>query len=569
MFNRQKLLMASVLSLVLSACGQSAQTPTTGVTAQRALPTPCMEALYPTDDCPTPTDPGPTEPTNSATLSAGAIVLDSAVVSYDYSTGTLVLNQTPVTATYAVGNAVIGGIVQPGAEAGVPPRRITGISVDAMGRYVMTTSEAGLTDIMSDATLNYSRTLSQSDIAYIEGSEDQPMSFTSQQKIIRALGNPTCDTPGLSIFSLGYEKTFENNSTIAGCFDTSVDLNLQMRISHWSVQYFEASVKLTEQAKLLLKADIASGEIKVKKSLPIATVWFSPIDIQIGPVPFVITPYIKLTAGVEGSIAGTLSYTATQVATYRGGIKYENGSFAAINDRGADVKADPLSLPSVKATVKASVDAKPGIAFFTTIIAAHADGGVYAIIRAYAKLDVDPMRRPLWQVTAGPQFCAGFDVHVEVLLGLYDQSWTQEKCGAEIRLLEKHSADLGPTIPGTMNNWNKVELKFALSQGEIEVYRRDSGVNTFITRMDSAKTFDLTPYIINPSFGDEFVVVGISKRTSGIFGSYSHQMGMRILADGMEIWHPNDASCSYCGSREEYDFEVIPSNAILNVIQAP
>ncbi|WP_161884166.1 hypothetical protein [Deinococcus alpinitundrae] len=577
MLKLYRLLPVSLLTLVLAACGQQTPAPA-AVAAQRLLPCEQTLSLRPASDpCnqdpEPPNPPNPNRPESSATLAAGAVVLDDAVVSYDYDSGTLILNQTAVTASYVVGNTVIGGIVLPGAEAGVPPRHITSIGVDASGRYVMTTSEAALTDVVSDASLDYTRQLTAADINHVEYLDDSPASL-SRQGLLKKLDVSTCTAPGLSILNLGYEKTFENNSKLSGCIDTAIGVNLHLRIRNWKVESFEASTKLSEQIKVKLEADATSGELKLAKKWDLAKYYMNPFYVPLGPIPLIVTPYITVSAGIDGSISGKVSYTAQQDASYRGGIAYENGSTKIINTPfGNTTLPNPLTSVSkdIKFTAKAYLQAKPGIGFFTTVGFGHADGGVYGIIRGYAKVDVDPLRRPLWQITAGPQFCGGFDVHMEILFGLFDNNWKKEQCGGEIRLYEAHSPDAGPTVPGSLNTWQKVELKFTLGQGQIEVYAFLDPNNpyngTLVKRMDSAGTVDISPYI-SPT-GTTFSVVGVSRRTSGIFGSYSHNLGMKVFADGVEIWHPNDADCSYCSSREEYNFLVENNTGVLSPNKSP
>lgn len=556
----------SLIGLTLAACGQTTPTPAassaTPITAQLAYPEPCPLSInsnrVPVDGCGDP--PPPPDPTDDTILAPGAQILDNAVIAYSEGDGTLVVNSTPVTNAYSVGNVVIGGI-SPVTPGGVPPRRIIAIS-DAGGTRTLLTEEAGLTDVVEQGSVDFARTLTVADIALVEDPA-YPASRVSGQQLMQTL-SVSCSTGGTSLYSKSFSKSLDGSSTLNGCFGLNLDTILKLKISHFKLDTFEASVKLTEEAKLEL--EMMAGSASMNHEWNLGAIWFNPIDIQLGPVPLLITPYIKFTAGVDGTVTGAFSYTASQTASYKAGLQYANGKVSTINQRAVTLNAPAPTLSnttSLKATAKAYVEARPGISFFTTIIAAHADGGVYAGVRAYAKADVDTQRHPLWQLTAGPQFCYGYQAHLEVLLGLIDKTWSGDKCGSEIRMFELHSSDVGPVLPSNSNAWNNVSLNFNITEGEIEIYKTDpSGATSFVTHLTSSGPFDLTPYI-DPVDDTDFTIVGISKRSSGIFGSYRHHFSMTVTADGDPIWPVGEVGCTGCGSREEIKFTINKNLALL------
>ena len=569
MLKPSTLFVLPLLGLALAACGQNAATPasaasSTTTKSQRLLPEPCVSSALsrssiPADGCGDPTPPDPTD--NGVILAPGAQILSDEALSYDPDSGTLTVQQTSATASYAVGDVVIGGRTA-ATPAGVPPRRI--VSVMSSGNtLIFVTQEAGLTDVIEEGSLDFTQTLTAADIAQIDPDPDESVASLNSQKLMRAL-SVDCSSGGHKVYGKNFSKIFDGSSTLSGCFQIDFDTTLKLKISHFKLDTFEASATLSEQAKLELQLAASSASLKHEWNL--GTVWFNSIDIQMGPVPLLITPYIKFSAGLDGSITGTMSYTATQQASYKAGLQYANGKLSGINQRTSNIDIpDPTlgNTTSLQMSGKAYVEARPGITFFTTIVAAHADGGVYAGIRAYAKVNVDSQKHPLWQITAGPQFCYGYNAHLEILLGLIDKTWSGDQCGNEIRMLEKHSNDVGPVLPSSSNSWNSVILNFNVSQGEIELHKLPaSGGDIVIAYLTSSGPFDLTPYI-DPFDDTEFVVVGISKRSSGIFGSYGHQLDLNVLADNVSIWPAGHRGCTGCHSRQEYHFMVNKNLALL------
>jgi hypothetical protein len=571
MLKPSTLFILPLLGLALAACGQNTVTPVASAEpvtkAQRLLPQPCDSAALsrssvPVDGCGDPVPPDPIDPGGSGVILApGAHILSNEALSYDPDSGMLTVQQTQATASYAIGDVVIGGRTT-ATTAGVPPRRIVGIT-PGNNTLIFTTQDAGLTDVIEEGSLDFTRTLTVADINSIDQDPDETAASLNTQKLMRAL-SVDCSSGGHKVYGKSFTKTFDGSSTLSGCFQIDFDTTLKLKISHFKLDTFEASGKLSEQAKLQLQ--LASSSASLNHEWNLGTVWFNPIDIQMGPVPLLITPYIKFSAGLDGSVTGTMSYTATQQASYKAGLQYANGKLSGINERNSSIDIpDPTlgNTTSLQMSGKAYVEARPGITFFTTIVAAHADGGVYAGIRAYAKVNVDTQKHPLWQITAGPQFCYGYNAHLEILLGLIDKTWSGDQCGNEIRILEKHSNDVGPVLPSSSNSWNSVILNFNVTQGEIELHKiLPSGGDVVIAYLTSSGPFDLTPYI-DPFDDTEFKVVGISKRSSGIFGSYGHQLDLNVLADNASIWPAGHRGCTGCHSQQEYHFTVNKNLALL------
>jgi hypothetical protein len=556
--NKWLYLVSIVLPLSLAAC-TAAPPPSapagaaTGVKAQLLCPESLSSQRIPCGD---PTDPP--DPTDETVLTPQARILAAdAVAFYDPSTGELRLNHTAETDAYSPGLVVVGGLT-PVTPAGVAPRRITSIS-DQGGLWLVSTTEAALTDVIEEGSLDYTRAMRADEIALVEPG-DVPASLINPQSLLRAL-TVTCSTPG-SIFNKSFDKF-----GLSGCIDLGVEPHLSLKIHRAQLESFEASVKLSEQAKAQI--DLLSVNTDMKHEWKLGSIWFTPFEVMLGPVPLLLAPYVEFTANLDGSVSASFSYTVEQNASYKAGIQYKNGSFSKINERRASVvfpTPNWNNLTSFKGDVKASLSAKAGIGFYVTVAIAHADGGVYGIMRAYGKATVDTDRHPLWQVTAGPQFCVGYEAHLEVLLGLIDKNWSGEKCGNEIRLFEQHSLDVGPVQPTGVNTWQNVTLDFVLTKGQAQIVRVDpSGGETEVGYLTGSGSFDLTPYI-DPVDDTQFKIVGISIKS----GVYRHDLSMKVRADGQPLWDGGTKACGSwpvgCGSRVEFEFNVNKDLALFEPI---
>ncbi len=535
------------LSLGLAACG------TTN--------TPKLTSAYIQPECPV-EEPceGPTPPPEpEVVLSPDTRILDSAVEFYDQATGRLTVTNTYVTASYAVGNIVVGGITT-ATPVGVPPRRITGITYSG-NTIILSTQEAGLTDAVQDGTINFTQTLTVNDIAE-ETTPDVVASALNGQSLLSALA-VNCTTNG-NIYSKNFEKTFGANSTLSGCARIGLDTTLNMRISRFTLQSFEASVKISEEAQLELDLASDSGS----KEWELGRIRFNPITVFLGPVPIVMTPYIAFAAGVNGNVSANLTYKVEQSASYKTGILYANGSLSKISEKTSFFKGPkPIYSPTLTATAKGYLDVKPGLNFWSTVVLASADGDVTGTVRGYVKADVNTSRNPVWQITAGPQFCIGYKAKLDVLFGIISQSWSGNQCGNELRTFEWNSNEgTGNQYPSPYPSWSSVILNFTNTYGDIEIYRTDprTGVETMVVRLGGNNTFDITPFI-DANDDTNFRIRSISKKP-GSFSSYQRKIDMDVLGNNTVLWNTPPVSCSSCGSADVYGFTVNKDLAFFKVL---
>ncbi len=455
----------SAITVVLSACGTTTPTPQDGtqpnaagkkVAAPAALikPPPCLPNLDArttaanTDACVDPSDPGTDLPTilapNTRVLGTPTIFSSPGVVArpstnpvraYLQDSGALTLASTEETRQYQVGDILVGG-VSSATPAGVPPSRVVAIrQVD--GDLVVDTQPASLEDAVEQGQIDFEQTLTEADIAE-ETISEQGAKLLNGQGLLHAL-SVNCTKGGnggtLKTFSKDFSPSPTLTGTISGCLRVQVTPKLQLQIRRLKLQYFEASVKMSDESELELTA---SGQMTFARSWELGRVRFNPVTVWLGPVPVVFTPYIAFTVGVDGRVSANINYKVSQDASYKVGVKYDrnNGGFGTINEKtfNFDAPTPNYAQNNVSAVARGYLGLKPGIQFWSTVVVATVNGDVSGEVRGYGKADIDTTRTPLWKLSAGAQFCSAYNVRLRILFGIINSNWNGGSCGNETEL---------------------------------------------------------------------------------------------------------------------------------------
>jgi hypothetical protein len=157
-----------------------------------------------------------------------------------------------------------------------------------------------------------------------------------------------------------------NYVTLDGQLSARADAFVNVNISWFRLQHFDAGVQLSESARATLFAK-GSYMWNVNRDLTQWQVVFSPITFTIGPVPVVITPILVPTVGTNGQITATLRYEASQSFTGRYGVEYNRGSgWRGINTNTWTFSAPPAPTATASAQASAYLGAKGILALYST-----------------------------------------------------------------------------------------------------------------------------------------------------------------------------------------------------------
>ncbi|MDX2006037.1 MAG: hypothetical protein SFU83_12225 [Meiothermus sp.] len=275
------------------------------------------------------------------------------------------------------------------------------------GKTLVRTEQAALGDALQKGRLSAERELTEADLASVV-----PASGAR-------LGEVRAQADGLKLpFSLVVLDRDDNpattNDRVAASGELTlkpiikVDLDLDcgfLCVADNDLD-FKGELGLEFVAKLGVKAD-ALGGLTLKKTVPIATLNFTPKTFFIGPVPVVITPKLVLELKFEGKaglkVGYEISYTLKAVA----GAKYDDG-WKNISDFVSDFKSGPVDATTGISGVleaKAKAAARAELMFYGVV-------GPTIEVAPSAKLDLMYPRDPLWKLFAGIEANVGINIKV-------------------------------------------------------------------------------------------------------------------------------------------------------------
>jgi uncharacterized protein (TIGR02145 family) len=309
-------------------------------------------------------------------------------------------------------------------------RKITGIDSSASG-LVLTTMQATLEDAIEEGTISLQQSLQNAQINkveyYYEGIE---LKLNKGQE-------PNFEFPmNIILYDLdGNHNTTNDQVKLIGNFKLEANVLFQAKISSFKLRNAKIGLGATNNANLELLANL---NYAIEKEIKLATVHFSPIYIQLGPLPVIIVIKLDIKAGGIGYANASLSVGLENTVSYEAGIGYVRGQgwnpYSTFNNQ---FNYYP---PVLTANAGARIYVKPEISVGVYGVLAG-----YANAEAYGEILVDMNNSPWWRLYAGLDFGVGarakiwsvelFDIQRTVL----DLRWL---------LAEASSGNLGQSCPG-------------------------------------------------------------------------------------------------------------------------
>ena len=182
---------------------------------------------------------------------------------------------------------------------------------------------------------------------------------------------------------------------------------------------------------------IASLNYSIEKEFTLATVHFSPIYFQLGPLPVVILIDLDIKAGGSGFANASLTVGFENSISYKAGISYVRGQ--GWNPYSEFDNQFDYTPPTLTAKAGARVFVKPEVSVGVYGVLAG-----YANAEAYGEILVDFINTPWWQLYAGLDFGVGARAKI----------WSIEIFDFETNVLElrwllaQASTNLGEPCPG-------------------------------------------------------------------------------------------------------------------------
>lgn len=312
-------------------------------------------------------------------------------------------------------------------------RKIT--NIDSSGStIVLTTQQATLEDAIEEGNISLLQNLQNAQINkvdyYYEGidykiNKGQESNFDFNLDIV--------------LYDLdGNLNTTNDQVKLVGDFILDASVVFQAKISSFKLRNAKIGLEATNTANLEL---IAQLNYAIQKEIKLATVHFSPIYFQLGPLPVVIIIKLDVKAGGIGWANASLSVGLENTVSYEAGIGYVRGQ--GWNPYSNFSNQFDFYPPVLTANAGARIYVKPEISVGVYGVLAG-----YANAEAYGEILVDLNNSPWWELYAGLDFGVGARAKIWSI-ELFDI----ERNVLELRwlLAEASSGNLGESCPGIPN----------------------------------------------------------------------------------------------------------------------
>ncbi|MDI6830324.1 MAG: IPT/TIG domain-containing protein [Actinomycetota bacterium] len=152
---------------------------------------------------------------------------------------------------------------------------------------------------------------------------------------------------------------------------------------------------------------------------------FTPINVQIGPVPVILVPYVNVHVGVDGTVSAGISFGAMQKGSVYAGVAYDGSKWTPKTGKDFSFEWTPPS-GNINADVKVYAGPQFGIKLYGIC-------GPYLNLEPFVRLVINTATPPLWKVFVGIEVDigvkAGIDLEFEAdlgWLGTYEWKWSLE-----------------------------------------------------------------------------------------------------------------------------------------------
>jgi|GEM_PF-2917436 len=357
-----------------------------------------------------------------------------SVDSTDYSSNLINISNDSLTFTFQSGfsskyNPAVNDVLVITNGEGLL-RKITDIQSSGSS-VVLTTRQATLEDAIEEGTISLQQNLQNAQISkvdyYYEGIE---------YKINKGQESNFDFNLDIVLYDLdGNLNTTNDQVKLVGNFILDANVVFQAKISSFKLRNAKIGLEATNTANLELLAHL---NYTIQKEFTLATVHFSPIYFQLGPLPVIIVIKLDIKAGGSGFANASLSVGLENTVSYEAGIGYVRGQ--GWNPYSNFSNQFDYYPPVLTANAGARIYVKPEISVGVYGVLAG-----YANAEAYGEILVDLNSSPWWQLYAGLDFGVGarakiwsielFDIHRNVL----ELRWL---------LAQASTGNLGESCPG-------------------------------------------------------------------------------------------------------------------------
>ncbi len=270
-------------------------------------------------------------------------------------------------------------------------RKVESIKRDN-GKTVITTVQAYLDEAIEQGEIHFDQVLTLQDVEEEENLHQaiEPLSSPKVQ------ASKALSKAALLQMGFGLRDTVLPGVVVKGSFWMSLQPQLSIKISYFSLKELKAVMKANENAQLRVTA---SSSVKGEKEKKIKTIRFKPFTVWVSYVPVYIRPVLEIYLGSSISAQAKLASEVNQVLDYQAGVQYVNQQWALVNQLNKSFSFDP---PSLDSTLSSQAYFRPQLNF--RIYGVNAP---YAAVKGYLQLDADINKEPFCDLYAGISGLAG------------------------------------------------------------------------------------------------------------------------------------------------------------------
>ncbi len=294
-------------------------------------------------------------------------------------------------------------------------RTITEIN-QVNGQYTVKTSQAAITDLIQEGSIELETPLTVSDIRSIE------YNYDGIQLDPSCLKKPNETQFAWNIKSVLYDHDGNSATTsdqlrLEGTLNCDWNIFVKIDISFFQgLKEVNCGFSSSENLNLRL---VAGLEYSLERNITLFTINFTPITVMVGPVPVVFTPQLKVKAGIDGYANASVTSEISQSLSFNAGMKYvKNQGWSTYKTLNKSFSFTP---PQLNMNVGAGFFIKPELT-----VKIYGVVGPYANMKLYGRIEADLMQTPWWKIYCGLNMGAGakaevfskvlFDINVSDLL---------------------------------------------------------------------------------------------------------------------------------------------------------
>jgi hypothetical protein len=286
-------------------------------------------------------------------------------------------------------------------------RKVTGTQT-TNNQLIVSTIQGTLEDAIENGTIEYSGPLSKKNLLKVEiltdGIEyDNRLNKTNETQYDFNIVNKVLYDADNNL------STTNDQIRLNGVFSFTSDIFVKILVKNFKLQYAKYGFEAHNSESLTLDAMI---QYNLSKEIEIARITMTPITVQVGILPVIIVPDLRIKIGVSGYANAGISTSIQNEFHFEAGSEFIIGiGWQPYKTFTNNFNYNP---PSLTANCGARAYIKPEINMAVYGVLAG-----YGYGEAYGKLEADLLQNPWWKLYVG--YNLGIGARAEILgHGLFD-----------------------------------------------------------------------------------------------------------------------------------------------------